>query len=144
MTNLVIVVVVAAVGLAVAVLAQRRRPDAPTRTGYAVPDQVDRADFDRPDAPWLVVAFTSATCDTCADVWSKTTVLASDAVVVQEAEYQRDRALHDRYTIQAVPLVLMVDATGVVRESFLGPTSATHLWAGLARVRDPDAVPPSC
>jgi hypothetical protein len=144
MTNLVIVAAVAVVAVAVAFLVQRRRPDAPTRTGHSIPDQVDRADFTRPDAPWLVVAFTSATCDTCADVWTKTTVLASDQVAVQEAEYQRDRALHDRYTIDAVPLVLMIDEAGVVRESFLGPTTATHLWAGLARLRDPDAVPPSC
>jgi hypothetical protein len=32
--------------------------------------------------------------------------------------------------------VLFSDRDGVVRASFIGPVSATDLWAGLARVRD--------
>ena len=56
-----------------------------------VPTQLDRADFDRPDAPWLVAVFTSATCDTCADVVAKAEVLASDDVAVDHVEWQTRR-----------------------------------------------------
>jgi hypothetical protein len=144
MTELVIVAAVAAVAVAVAWVVQRRRPDAPVRTGWSVPEQLDRADFDRPDAPWLVAVFTSATCSTCADVLAKAEVLASDDVVVQAVGYQRDGALHARYAIDAGPSLVIVDDAGVVRRSFLGPVSATHLWAALAELREPGAVPPGC
>ena len=63
-------------------VARRRRPDAPTQPARSVPTQLDRADFARPDAPWLVAVFTSATCHTCADVVAKAEVLASDDVAV--------------------------------------------------------------
>jgi hypothetical protein len=142
-TRLLVVAAVVVVAVLVALIVQRRRPDAPVRTGFAIPEQLDRADFTRPDAPWLVAVFTSATCATCADVWTKAAVLASDDVAVQELEYGRDRALHDRYAIDAVPALVVVDADGVVRRSFLGPVSATHLWAALAEVRG-EAVPPGC
>ena len=143
MTRLLVVAAVVVVAVVVALVVQRRRPDAPVRTGFSIPEQLDRADFARPDAPWLVAVFTSATCATCADVWSKAEVLASDDVAVQELEYGRDRALHDRYAVDAVPALVVADRDGVVQRSFLGPVSATHLWAALAEVRG-EAVPPGC
>lgn len=144
MVRYALVAVVVAVAFVVARLAQLRRPDPPVRTGWTVPEQLDRTDFARPDAPFLVAVFTSATCDTCRDIMGKASVLASDAVAVQEAEYVRDRRLHERYGIDAVPTVLIADAAGVVRKSFLGPTSAPHLWAAVAEVREPGSVPPGC
>jgi DNA-binding transcriptional regulator of glucitol operon len=142
-TRLLVVAAVVVVAVLVAAVIQRRRPDAPLRTGFSLPEQLDRSDFTRPEAPWLVAVFTSATCATCADVWAKTEVLASDDVAVQELEYVRDRVLHDRYAIDAVPALVVADDRGVVRRSFLGPVSATHLWAALAEVRG-DSVPPGC
>jgi hypothetical protein len=135
MIRVVIVVIVVAVAFAVALLAQRRAPNPPARTGRASPDQLDRADFANPAAPWLIAVFTSATCDVCVDTWSKAAVLESAEVAVQKIEYPTDRLLHDRYAIDAVPLVLVVDDRGVVRNSFVGPVSATHLWAAVADAR---------
>lgn len=143
MTRLLVVAAVVLVAVVIALVVQRRRPDAPVRTGFSVPDQVDRGDFVRPEAPWLVAVFTSATCATCADVWSKAQVLASDEVAVQELEYVRDRSMHERYEIDAVPALIVVDRMGVVRRSFIGPVSATHLWAAMAELRG-DNVPPGC
>ena len=140
---LAVVLAIVAVGLA-AVVQRRQRPDAPVRTGYSVPAQVDRADFDRPGAPWLVAVFTSATCGTCQGVWERTRPLASDAVVVQQIEHQADRALHDRYGIDAVPTTVVVDAEGVVAASFLGPVTATDLWAAVAEAREPGSTPGGC
>jgi hypothetical protein len=136
MLRVVIVALVVVVAFVVAWLAQRRAPQAPARSGHGIPEQLDRADFVNPGAPWLIAVFTSATCDVCADTWQKATVLESTDVAVQEIEYRRDRRLHDRYSIEAVPLVLVVDDRGVVRNSFVGPVSATHLWAAVAAARD--------
>ena len=143
--RIVIAVVLALVAIGVAALVQRRqRPPAPVRTGYAVPAQVDRADFAHPDAPWLVAVFTSATCTSCQGVWQRAQPLGSDAVAVQELEYTRDRALHDRYEIDAVPATLVVDGDGVVVASFVGPVTATDLWAAVAEAREPGSTPPEC
>jgi hypothetical protein len=139
-----------AVGLALLALVAarliqgRQRPAAPLRTGYAVPAQLDRADFERPDAPWLVAVFTSATCRTCAGVIERARHLESAAVAVQELEHGRDRALHDRYEIEAVPATLVADPDGVVVASFVGPITATDLWAAVAEAREPGSTPPEC
>lgn len=145
MERLLLALALVLVALAVAWIVQRRsRPAAPVRTGYSLPAQLDRVDFDRPDAPWLVAVFTSATCDTCAGVWDKARPLASEAVAVQELEYVARRDLHDRYRIEAVPSVLVADADGVVVASFLGPVTATDLWAAVAEAREPGSTPDAC
>ena len=146
MERVVLALVLAAVVVVVALVAQRRRPDAPSSStgGYAAPPQLDRADFDRPDASWLVAVFTSATCSTCAEVWSKAQVLDSAEVAVQQVEAVADKDLHDRYRIEAVPIVAIASSNGEVVSSFLGPVSATHLWAALAEAREPGSVPEGC
>ena len=146
MGRVVVALVVAAVAVAVALLTDRsRRKDPPTQPRtYAAPLQVDRADFPRPEAEWLVVAFTSSTCGTCADVSSKVAVLEGPetAVALVDAVDQRD--LHARYQVEAVPIVAVADAAGVVQASFIGPVSATHLWGALAELREPGSVPEGC
>lgn len=146
MERVVVAVALAALVIMVALVMQRRRPAAPSSSvgGYSAPAQLDRTDFQRPDAPWLVVVFTSATCSTCADVWSKAQVLASDDVAVQQVEAVADKDLHDRYRVEAVPIVAIATTTGEVVSSFLGPVSATHLWAALAEVREPGSTPEGC
>jgi hypothetical protein len=109
-----------------------------------VPTQLDRGDFDRPDAAWLVVVFTSATCDTCTGVWERAQHVESPVVAVQELEATARKDLHERYAIEAVPATLIVDADGVVARSFLGPLTATDLWAAVAEAREPGSTPDSC
>jgi len=142
--RLLLLLVVAALAAAVAHLLQRRRPDAPVRTGWTIPEQIDRDDFARPEAPWLVAVFTSASCDACAAVAATAAPLASDAVEVQVVEYGKHRDVHDRYGIDAVPLVVIADAVGVVRADHVGPVSATHLWGSLAELREPGSTPDGC
>lgn len=140
MTQVLIVVGVAVAALVIGWIAQNRAPDAPTTPiTHTTPDQIDRADFARPDAPWLVTVFTSATCETCAKVWTSTQLVESDYVAIQNIEVKEDKELHDRYNITAVPAVIIVDAQGVSRASFLGPPSSADLWAKLAEVREPEA-----
>ena len=144
MDRLLVLVVVAAAAATLAYLVQRRRPDAPIRTGWTVPEQLDRRDFDRPDAPWLVAVFTSAKCETCSSVVEVAGPLESKAVAFHEVEAAARKDLHDRYAIEAVPMVLLVDAVGVVRSHHLGPVSATHLWGSLAELRQPGSIPDGC
>jgi hypothetical protein len=133
--RLLIALAIAVAATAVALLLRRRRPDAPTGRRGLVPDQLDRADFADPQRPWLVAVFTSSTCSTCADVEAKAAVLASDDVAVDVIEYTARRDVHRRYHIEAVPLVAIADGAGVVRRHFLGPVSATDLWAAVADAR---------
>jgi hypothetical protein len=133
-----VVIAAAIVALAVAValvVKRRRRPDAPTQVTRAVPSQLDRGDFDRPDADWLVVVFTSATCDTCAGVVAAARPLAADDVAVVEVEYQTQRPVHARYDVEAVPMVVVADRDGVVRASRLGPVGLDELAAALSAAR---------
>jgi len=128
--------------LGVAFVARRRRaPAPPPRDPYPVPRQLDRTDFPRPDAPWLVAYFWSRTCDSCEGLAPKVDVLASRDVATCTLEAADDRALHLRYEIAAIPMILVVDADGVVQRSFVGAVSATDLWAAVADARSPGSVP---
>jgi hypothetical protein len=125
----------------------RRRDDADSPTqgpSWTVPAQLDRRDFVRPEAPWLVAVFSSATCLACQDTWAKAQLLDADEVAVEELEAVADKAIHERYGVDAVPMVLIADADGVVRRHFVGPPTATDLWAALAELREPGTVPPGC
>ncbi|MEZ5139849.1 MAG: hypothetical protein R2711_14115 [Acidimicrobiales bacterium] len=80
----------------------------------------------------------------CADVREKAAALASDEVAVVELDAVAQRDLHERYGIDAVPMVLVADAGGIVRRDFVGPVTATDLWAAVAELREPGSVPPGC
>ncbi|MEY4172850.1 MAG: hypothetical protein RI900_15 [Actinomycetota bacterium] len=137
-------VAVALMGGAVVVglVVRRRRPAAaPTQPSRAVPAQIDRADFPQATAPWVVVIFSSGTCRTCADVVSKASVLASKEVDVVDVEYRAAPTLHRKYDIQAVPILAVADADGVVHRGFAGPVTATDLWAAVADARQPGSSP---
>ncbi|HUF32065.1 MAG TPA: hypothetical protein VMN58_02505 [Acidimicrobiales bacterium] len=133
--------VLVVVAVAVALLLERRRPAPPTQARWAVPSQLDRADFARPDAAWLVAVFTSLTCDSCAGTAAKAEVLASDQVAVDAVSVQDRPEVHRRYGIDAVPLLVVADGEGVVRASFVGPPTATDLWAAVAEAREPGSSP---
>jgi hypothetical protein len=136
MDRLLLALGIAAGAGAIAMMLRRRTSDPPTQATGRVPHQLDRADFEEPAKPWLVAVFTSATCDACNDVRAKADVLATEEVSVSVAEYPADKAVHERYCIDAVPLVVIADANGVVRHSLLGPVTATELWSAVAQARE--------
>jgi hypothetical protein len=145
--RVVLALVLVVVAVVVAVVFQRRKPAPPAGPSWNVPVQLDRADFARPEAPWLVVVFTSATCEACGGVWEKAVPLdagPAGPVVVQQVEVTAAPELHRRYGIDAVPLVLVADEAGIVRTHFLGPVTATDLWAAVAEAREPGSTPQHC
>jgi hypothetical protein len=143
MERLLPAIALALVAIAVAAIVRRRRtPPAPTPSGgWRAPAQVDRTDFARPDAPFLVALFSSSSCHTCAAMADKVAVLGCPSVAVDVVEVGARPALHRRYAIEAVPIVVVADGEGVVRASFIGPTTATDLWAAVAEVRQPGSSP---
>ena len=145
MIQVIVVVAVVLVGTIVAMVVQRRRPEPPSNPGsYVAPAQLDRADFVDPAKPWLVAVFTSSTCGTCGDVLAKAGILESSDVAVADVEVGVSPELHERYRIEAVPMCVIADVEGVVRRSFIGAVTSTHLWAALAELRDPGSVPEGC
>lgn len=120
MPTLLIVVGVVLVAVAVGALSRRRRPDVPSTPRFAVPQQLDRTDFEAPAAPWLLLLFSSSTCLSCLDAREVLHSIDVAGLHVQELAFESEKAIHDKYAIDAVPTVVLSDAEGVVRWSYLG------------------------
>lgn len=140
MATLIIVVVVAVVAGAIALVVNRRGPDAPSTPQFAAPQQLDRADFDQPDQPWLLALFSSSTCLSCHDARAVLAEVSFASVVVQDLPVETHKAVHDRYGVDAVPIVALADDAGVVRWSWLGapPVEAVRDALVDARIIRPD------
>ncbi len=138
LTRLIVAALLAVIAALVAASLSRRNRPSPevAPDGWNVPSLLHRQDFAQPDSPWLVAVFSSATCEVCASVWERTQIVASAEVAVQNLEATADKRLHERYQIDAVPLVVIADDTGTVRKHFLGPVNAADLWGALAELRD--------
>jgi hypothetical protein len=131
-----VAVVILAIAAGIAWWLEHRRVVAPPSQGRAVaPEQLDRNDFPRPEAPWLVVLFTSRHCESCAGLVDKALPLASDDVAVVEVEYTLQPDLHARYQIDAAPITVLVDREGVTRSAFIGAYAGPELWSALAELR---------
>ncbi|HEX3541973.1 MAG TPA: hypothetical protein VHT75_16185 [Acidimicrobiales bacterium] len=141
MSTLIVAAALVVVAGIVAGAIRRGKPEPPTQAQWAVPTQLDRADFEQPQVPWLVVVFSSTTCASCAQAVAKAMVLASPEVAVQDVAYQARPDLHDRYHIEAAPTIVVADPEGVVRASFVSTPTATDLWAAVAEARYPGSTP---
>lgn len=144
MSQVLLVAIAMAVAIGVSAVLRGRTSDAPTQGGFEAPTQLNRADFASPDVPWLVALFSSSTCNACADVASKASILASTEVAFANVDYVANKDLHTRYNIEAVPTLVIADAHGVVQRAFLGPVKAQDLWAAVANCREPGVAPMSC
>ena len=68
-------------------------------------------------------------------------MLAGPQVAVDEVEVTARAEVHRRYGIDAVPIVCIADRAGTVVASFVGPVTATDLWAAVAEARAPGTSP---
>jgi len=131
-SRLVVALIVVVAAIVVARLLERRKPAPPTRDAYPVPAQLDRQDFPRPDAPWLLVLFSSRTCDSCGPMAIRVRELESEAVATVDVEATADKELHRRYRVEGVPMVVLADGEGVVRAGFVGSVDSWELETALA------------
>lgn len=140
---LVAAALVGVVAVVAFLVGRRQRTDAPSQPRrWPVPAQLDRTDFDGTSAPWLAALFTSATCDSCARIEQMVRPLASPSLAVTVLPWQENKAVHDRYGIEAVPCFVLADEQGVVRYGFVGrDVTATDLWAAVAEARAPGSTP---
>jgi hypothetical protein len=138
-SRLIVALVVVLAAVVAARLLERRRPAPPTRDAYPVPAQLDRGDFPRPDAPWLFVLFSSRTCDSCRPMVARVCGLESDTVATVQVEAKADKALHDRYRIEGVPMVVLADGDGVVRAGFVGSVDTWELEEALTKAQGASA-----
>lgn len=131
-TRIVIALIIAAAAVLVARWLERKRPAPPTQGVYPVPAQLDRTDFPRPEAPWIVVLFSSATCDSCGPMALKVAALETETVATCEVEVSEAKDLHTRYGIEGVPTTVVADHEGVVKAGFVGAVTIEELDAALA------------
>ena len=89
-------------------------------SGWSIPGHLSREDFGFLNEPWLVVIFSSESCETCKPVVAEGMKLTSLGIAIQEVAAETNRGLHEKYDINAVPMLLLVDKFGVVRSSHLG------------------------
>jgi hypothetical protein len=135
MPPVVIALVLMAVAVVAALVISRRTDRRPASGKWQVPVQLHRADFADPDLPLLVVLFTNEGCASCDQARSTLAATPLDGVAVDEVERSERRALHDRYGIDAVPMLILADAEGVVVASWVGPVAADTLAAVVAQAR---------
>lgn len=108
----------------------------PVRDRAQVPTQLDRDDFPRPEAEWLLVLFSSAECGGCAEMSKKVALVECDEVAVADVDYATQRELQEKYSVDAVPMMVVADAEGAVRAHALGNVPSGDVWAAVARARD--------
>jgi len=77
-------------------------------------------DFEKPQGKWLLIFFSSDTCNSCNNVRSLINDLTDDSFHIQEIEFPKRKDLHQRYGINSVPIVLIANEEGVVIWSFAG------------------------
>lgn len=135
--RLVVAAVVVAIAVGATVVVERRRTRRAVVSGVEVPTRVDRADFGAAAAPWLVVLFSNAGCESCAVMRERATALGSDEIAVYEVDYGRSRAVHERYGIAAVPTTVVVDRAGDVRASWVGAADPAELRAAVDELLAP-------
>jgi hypothetical protein len=138
MLRLAVAAAIVALAAGIAWWLRRRRPAAPPRDAHPLPRQLDRRDFPAPHAPWLVAYFSSTTCDSCRGLGERVAALASAAVAVAEVEFKAQRALHSRYRISAIPMILVADHEGVVRHGFVGAPPTDELTTVVRSLVKPD------
>lgn len=105
---------------------------APKPFAFAAPTLLVRTDFPEADKPWLLAVFTAEKCQSCTAVWNEAQKLisaepAASRVALIEVESPRQKKLHRRYGIEAVPLTIAADKNGEVHACHLGLLTPTAL-----------------
>jgi invasion protein IalB len=137
MERLLIAVGLAVVAVIVVRFIQRRRPArAPTEAAsHEAPARIDRSEFASPEVRWLIVVFSSETCEACQQVLADARRLVARDVAVEDVTFQHDRDRQEDYGITAVPTTIVVGPDGVVQRWWIGSVRFGELAAALRALR---------
>ncbi len=124
--------VAVAVAAAISRLFGATHPADSASTDRYIPEHLDPARFALASGKWLIVVFSSATCETCRTVVDDIAAMAKADLLTIAVQFEQDPNLHRHYRIDAVPTTLIADPTGTVRKSFLGPVGRKALEIALA------------
>ena len=134
MSRLIVLIVLSCGASIVALLLRKLNYRNFVTSGWAIPGHLSREDFNFLNEPWLVVIFSSESCETCKPVVTEGMKLTSLGVAIQEVTAETNKSLHEKYDIDAVPMLLLVDKFGVVRSSHLGPTNSDQVKKSIETV----------
>ena len=134
MSRLIVLVVLSCGASIVALLLRKLNYRNFVTSGWSIPGHLSREDFSFLNEPWLVVIFSSESCETCKPVVTEGMKLTSLGVAIQEVTAETNKGLHEKYDIDAVPMLLLVDKFGVVRSSHLGPTNSDQVKKSIETV----------
>jgi hypothetical protein len=138
-TNILLVLLLGTFAVAVAFFVNRRSTDSPTVPKSSLPIQVDRNDFEHPETEWILVFFSSDSCDSCGIVRRLLKALDVCLLHIQEVTFPKDKFLHQRYGIESVPIVLLAGVDGVVVWSYAGVPHVNLLSDALSALQ---TIPP--
>ena len=125
--------------ITVAFFVNRRNTDSPTVPKSSLPIQIDRKDFEHPETDWILVLFSSDSCESCDKVRQLLKAQETRLLHIQEVTFPKDNFLHQRYAIESVPIVLLAGVDGVVVWSFAGTPHENLLSDALAAL---EIIPP--
>lgn len=121
MSRILILIILSFLASSVAILLKKLNKQNFVTSGWSIPGHIDRQDFEFPNEKWLAMVFSSNACKTCEPVVAKSMKLTTLGIAVQEVPLETKKHLHEKYAIDAVPMLLLTDKFGVVQSSYLGP-----------------------
>ena len=127
MSRVIVLVLLSSAASLTAVLLRKLNKRNFLTSGWSIPGHLSREDFGFTNEPWLVVIFSSESCETCKPLVAESMKLSSLGIAIQEIAVETNKDLHEKYSIGAVPMLLLVDKFGVVRSSHLGPTNSEEV-----------------
>ena len=134
MSRLIVLVVLSCGASIAAVLLRKLNYKNFVTSGWSIPGHLSREDFGFLNEPWLVVIFSAESCETCKPVVTESMQLTSLGIAIQEVAAETNKDLHEKYDIDAVPMLLLVDKFGVVRSSHLGPINFNEVKKSIETV----------
>ena len=127
MSRVIVLVLLSSAASLTAVLLRKLNKRNFLTSGWSIPGHLSREDFGFTNESWLVVIFSSESCETCKPLVAESMKLSSLGIAIQEIAVETNKDLHEKYSIDAVPMLLLVDKFGVVRSSHLGPTNSEEV-----------------
>lgn len=130
--------VVAVIALVTTVVSRRFAPPArqfvPPPSTFGVPAQMSLEDISPQFRPWVLVLFTSQTCEGCLRARSLAQTIRSEGLEIKFIDSSEQPGLFEKYSIEGVPLFVLCDESGLVCGHMFGSSSELfEMIAGVAR-----------